>query len=301
LASSQPAAPTEKTGFDFRKARRQFGTLAGRYWLLLRRDRGAFLFQLFQGILVALLLWGVAQVDALTVSGVRAAPTTLFILSIAACWLGILNATKEIVKERRVFGRERRYGVGAIPYVLSKFAVLGGLGLWQMGTLVGLTVWHFTPESHVGAFGRILPEAIQAILPLELEWFVTLEFLLLAGIALGLVISAYARSLDQATLLMFPAMLIQVLLSGLLFDVGAVAWLSFTHWGMQALGNSLNLEDLFASAGKASDPVLDKLNFASSGGNLLGFWLVLTLFTIAFLALACWRQNWRDKARIPED
>lgn len=301
LQANQPAEKNSHRKVDLQKWRMQFGILSGRYFTLLRRDRGAFLFQLFQGILVALLLWGVSDADAFTAVGVRAAPTTLFILSIAAVWLGILNASKEIVKERRVFGRERRYGLQALPYVISKFAVLGGLGVWQMVSLLLITVFRFNPETVTGALGRGLPVAIATILPVELEWFITLELLLMAGLALGFLISAFARSLDQATLLMFPAMLIQVLLSGLLFDVGPIAWLAFTYWGLRALGTSLNLPELFAASGKATDPVLDKLNFSSGGLGLLGFWLVLLLFSIVMLILTCWRQSWSDKARIPED
>jgi ABC-type multidrug transport system ATPase subunit len=286
---------------DGKRLRRQFGILSERYARLLTRDHGAFLFQLLQGILVALLLWGVAAQDVFTVGGVRSAPKTLFIMSIAATWLGLLNATKEIVKERRIFGRERRYGVGPIPYVLSKLAVLGGLGLWQMASLVLLVVYRLTPESQVGTLTRGLPEGLQLLMPLAVEWFVSLELMLLAGVALGLCLSAFARSLDQATMLMFPAMLLQVLLAGLLFDVGPFAWLAFTYWGMQALGNSLSLEALFAAAGKASDPILDTLNLASNGLTLIGYWLVLSAFSAVLVALTCWRQAWSDKARIPED
>jgi ABC-type multidrug transport system ATPase subunit len=300
LESTRKVSKKTQSRFDFKKSFRQFKILAQRYWLLLRRDRGAFLFQLLQGVLVALLIWGVAEADTFTASGVTSAPTTLFIMSIAATWLGILNATKEIVKERRVFGRERRYGVGAIPYVVSKFAVLGGLGLWQVASLILITVWRFTPE-HVGTFGSVLPAGIKLLIPLEVEWFISLELMLLAGVSLGLVISAFSRSLDQATMLMFPAMLIQVLLAGLLFDVGPLAWTSFSHWGLQALGNSLHLVDLFRQAGKANTPVLDDLNFNSNGFLLIGFWLVLLIISVGLTALACWRQNWRDKARIPED
>jgi ABC-type multidrug transport system ATPase subunit len=301
LEQSQPPASKQKVHFDWKQTRRQFKILTSRYWKLVRRDTGAFIFQLFQGVLVALLLLAVAERDSFTAGGVRGSSTALFILSIAAAWLGILNASKEIVRERRVFGREWRYGVGPFPYVLSKFAVLGGLGVWQMATLIGITLFWFTPESPVGAFGRALPDSLQLLGPLALEWFITLELMLLAGAALGLLISAFASSLDQATMLMFPAMLVQIVLAGLLFAVGPFAWLSITHWGMQALGNSLNLESLFAAAGKANDPVLDKLNLSSSGLTLLGYWLVLLLMIIFFLALTIWRQGWSDKARIPED
>ena len=301
IQTNQPATKSKPLKIDFKKWRLQFSMLSSRYFTLLRRDKGAFIFQLFQGILVALLLWGVSNADAFTAVGVRAAPTTLFILSIAAVWLGILNATKEVVKERRVFGRERRYGLQAVPYVLSKFAVLGGLGVWQMLSLLVLTLLRFNPEAVTGALGRGLPSVIALFLPLGLEWFITLELLLLSGLALGFVISAFSRSLDQATLIMFPAMLIQVLLSGLLFDVGPISWFAFTYWGLRALGTSLNLPELFAASGKAADPILDKLNFSSGGLGLLGFWVVLLLFSIGLLILTCWRQSWSDKARIPED
>jgi ABC-type Mn2+/Zn2+ transport system ATPase subunit len=301
LQANQPAEKSRQRKIDFQKWRMQFGILNSRYFTLLRRDRSAFIFQLFQGVLVALLLWGVSEADAFTAVGVRSAPTTLFILSIAAVWLGILNASKEIVKERRVFGREHRYGVQAVPYVISKFAVLSGLGIWQMVTLLLITVLRLNPETVTGALGRNLPAAIATFLPIELEWFITLELLLMAGLALGFLISCFARSLDQATLLMFPAMLIQVLLSGLLFDVGPISWFAFTYWGLRSLGTSLNLPTLFAASGKATDPILDKLNFSNGGLGLLEYWFVLLLFTIGLLILTCWRQNWSDKARIPED
>jgi ABC transport system ATP-binding/permease protein len=301
LEQSQPAAAKQKVCFDWKSTKRQFGILSSRYWKLVQRDTGAFIFQLFQGILVALLLMAVAERDSFTAGGVRGSTTALFILSVAAAWLGILNASKEIVGERRIFGREWRYGVNTLPYVLSKFSVLGGLGLWQMGTLIAITLFWFTPESPVGTLGRALPSSLQLLGPLALEWFITLELMLLAGVALGLLISAFARSLDQATMLMFPAMLVQIVLAGLLFSVGPFAWISITHWGMQALGNSLNLERLFSAAGKANDPVLDKLNLASSGPALFGCWFVLVLMIVGLLALTVWRQSWSDKARIPED
>ncbi|NIN97153.1 MAG: hypothetical protein GTO49_19695, partial [Anaerolineae bacterium] len=118
---------------------------------------------------------------------------------------------------------------------------------------------------------------------------------------LGLCLSAFARSLDQATMLMFPALLIQVLLAGLLFDVGPLAWLAFTHWGLQALANSLDVESLFAAAGKSGDPILEDLNFAGSGLRLVGYWLIMLIFIVGLATLTWWRQGWSDKARIPED
>jgi ABC-type multidrug transport system ATPase subunit len=301
LEASQSTVVKEAVTISWMQYWRKFRIFSSRYLLLLRRDKGAFLFQVLQGILVSLLLWGVADRDAFTVGGVRSAPTTLFILSIAATWLGILNASKEIVKEKRIFGREHRYGGSSLPYVLSKLAVLGGLGIWQMLTLIAMTEFYFQPENHIGAFGNALPEALQGFIPLEFEWFITLELMLLSGISLGLFISSIARSLDQATMLMFPAMLIQILLAGLLFDVGPLSWISITHWGLQGLGNSLDLEGLFVAGGKAGDPILDKLNLTRNVVTLLGYWFILFTFIFFMTAVTCWRQSLSDKARIPEE
>lgn len=290
-----------KSSINQRLICRQFTMFSNRYWRLVRNDTSAFIFQLLQGILVALLIWSVAAADAFSLSGIRSGPTTLFIMSIATTWLGMLNSTKEIVKERRIFGRERRYGVGPFQYVMSKFAVLGLMGIWQIATLLMIILLRLRPESPVGTVGRLLPEHLQFLSLMYLEWFFTLELLLLAGLSAGFLISSISKTIDQATLLMFPLMLIQVLLAGLLFDVGSLSRISFTYWGISALGNSMNLENLFAQAGKASDPVLKMLNLSGDPLRLILYWIVLLLMIAGFLAITIWRQGWEDKARIMDD
>lgn len=291
----------QKPAINKRLFRRQFTTLASRYWRLIRNDSGALFFQLIQGILVALLIWSVAAADSFSLSGIRNAPTTLFIMSIAATWLGMLNSSKEIVKEKRIFGRETRYGIGPLPYVLSKFAVLGLMGVWQILSLLVFILIRFQLVSQYGTFGRLLPDFIQFLSLIPVEWFITLELQLLAGLSIGLLISSISKTIDQATLLMFLPMLIQVLLAGLLFDVGALSWISFTYWGISALGNSMNLASLFAQAGKASDPVLDTLNLSGDPLRLILCWLMLIIMIVIFLSLSVLRQSKEDKARIMDD
>ena len=48
----------------------------------------------------------------------------------------MINSTKVIVAEQDIYQRERMYGLGSVPYVLSKITVLGGIGLVQMALLV---------------------------------------------------------------------------------------------------------------------------------------------------------------------
>src|SRR4029078_11309079 len=62
----------------------------------------------------------------------------LFIIVIAVLWLGCNNAAKEIVKEEAIYGRERAVNLGILPYLASKFLVLGAITTVQAGLLMGM-------------------------------------------------------------------------------------------------------------------------------------------------------------------
>ena len=263
--------------------RRQFGLLTARYWKLIRRDRLNFIILLLQGLLVAGLLWAVAQPDTFQPRGAENAQTVLFIMACAAAWLGILNATKEIVKEQDIYARERRYGLGAVPYVLSKLVVLAGIGAVQMGTLLLLIGLQIPFPAH-GALGSWSP--------VWFEWFVTLELTLVAGLALGLFLSANTRTIDAATAVMFVLLLIQVMFAGLFFPdaawADALSIFTFSRWGLEGAGISANLNSLLASAiGSGYRP---DAAYTFSALHLLARWAILAGYIVLFTAAASWRQ-----------
>jgi ABC-type multidrug transport system ATPase subunit len=262
----------------------QFKVLTTRYWKLIRRDRMNFVTLLLQGFLVAGLLWAVARPDTFQPRGAENAQTVLFIMACAAAWLGILNGTKEIVKERDIYLRERRYGLGGTPYVLSKLVVLAAVGVVQMGTLLLIVSYRFT-----------LPErgALAAWSPAWLEWLITLELTLAAGLSLGLFLSASVATIDTATAIMFVLLLIQVMFAGLFFpdalwsDILSV--FTFSRWGLEAIGTTADLNGLMASAiGGSYRP--DKA-YTFSALHLLVRWLVLGGYTILLTAAASMRQR----------
>src|SRR5262249_13052775 len=51
---------------------------------------------------------------------------TLFLMALAAFWFGASNAVREVVGEWAVYHRERMVNLKIVPYVASKFTVLGG-------------------------------------------------------------------------------------------------------------------------------------------------------------------------------
>lgn len=286
---SQPekAAPRRSRG-GFGQAERelfwrQFRVLTARYWKLVRRDRMNFVTLLLQGFLVAGLLWAVARPDVFQPKGAENAQTLLFIMACAAAWLGILNGTKEIVKEQDIYARERRYGLGAAPYVLSKLVVLAAVGVVQMGTLLLIVSYRFT-----------LPDrgALVTWSPAWLEWCITLELTLTAGAALGLFLSASTATIDAATAVMFVLLLIQVMFAGLFFPdarwADILSVFTFSRWGLEAAGTTANLNSLLARAtGSSYQP--DKA-YAFSTLHLLARWAILGAYIGVLTILTTFRQ-----------
>jgi ABC transport system ATP-binding/permease protein len=263
---------------------RQLGLLTGRYWKLIARDRVNFAILLLQGVLVAGLLWAVARPDTFLPRGAENAQTVLFIMACAVAWLGILNATKEIVKEQDIYARERRYGLDAVPYVLSKLIVLATIGAFQVATLLWLVSYRLTFPAN---------GALASWSPVWLEWFVTLTLALTAGLALGLFLSASARTIDAATAVMFVLLLIQVMFAGLFFPDAAwadfLSAFTFSRWALEAAGTTANLNGLLQSAVGAAyrpDPA-----YSYSAYHLLSRWAILGGYIVLFTLLAAWRQS----------
>jgi ABC transport system ATP-binding/permease protein len=126
----------------------QWGTLLGRLLAIKARDVWNTAILLAQAPVIAclvVLVYGkqVSQEpDAghwVEVNG--ALGSTLFLMALAALWFGCSNSVREIVGEKAVYRRERMVGLGIVPYVASKFAVLGGLCLVQCLVLLGITGW----------------------------------------------------------------------------------------------------------------------------------------------------------------
>jgi ABC-type multidrug transport system ATPase subunit/pSer/pThr/pTyr-binding forkhead associated (FHA) protein len=131
-----------------------------------------------------------------TVSG--ASTKVLFLMVLAALWFGCSNSAREIVGEWAIYHRERMINLKIPAYVAGKLAVLGALCLVQCACLLGV----------VGLFSR-----------LRGDWPTMLGILWLAaliGVAVGLLISATARTPEIAISLVPLVLLPMVILGGML-------------------------------------------------------------------------------------
>lgn len=121
---------------------------------------------------------------------------TLFLMTLAALWFGCSNAVREIVGEWAVYRRERMVNLKLLPYVASKFVLLGGLCVFQCGLLLFIVHWGCNLQgSWLPMFGILLLAA----------WI---------GVGIGLTLSALAQTTEVAITLLPIVLLALVTLGG---------------------------------------------------------------------------------------
>ena len=185
------------TNDDNTGAERKFGfgqwlTLTRRYLEIKMKDFRNTLILLAQAPIVAFIL-------ALITDDTPNDGRTIFIAAVIAIWLGANNAIREIVSETEVYARERLVNLKVPSYVLSKFAILSGIGLIQCVLFV-LILTIFSRFEATDFF------KITGILYLSL----------LAGVSIGLFFSALVSSTEKAMSILPLILIPQLLLSGFL-------------------------------------------------------------------------------------
>jgi ABC transport system ATP-binding/permease protein len=161
------------------------------------------------------------------------AQKVLFIMAFATVLFGCINGAREIVKEAPIYKRERTVNLGILPYMFSKIVVLGVLCLFQSGVLVVVV-----------QVGEPLQQGI--FLPPLLETYITLALTSLAGLMVGLAISAIAPNNDRAISFVPIILIPQVIFSGAIIALKdwvtqVLAAIFPTRWAMAALGSSIGL------------------------------------------------------------
>jgi len=125
-----------------------------------------------------------------------------FVMALVAIWFGTSVASREIIRERAVYTRERMVNLRLFPYVGSKLFVLAIIVSLQCLLLYGsLKFMHYTGLLSVP--GWAIPQVTIMLITA------------MVGIALGLFISAIVKTSEMATS-MVPLILIpQILFCGL--------------------------------------------------------------------------------------
>jgi hypothetical protein len=270
---------------------RQLGILARRYADLSVQDRRNLLILLLQAPIIGLLLLLVAKADAIVGRNAFAseAKKVLFMLATVAVWFGIINAAREIVKEAPIYRRERLANLRIGPYLLSKVLILTLLVVVQSALLLGLLALKVSFPTQ-GIF-----------MPAALELYVTTFLTSLAGLALGLALSAFASTPDRATSLVPLALIPQILFAGVIFSLGEgitvqrlISWLTISRWAMDAYGATADINSLPFQPGFGVLPN-PPAEYSHTPGHLVSRWLILLAYMVACLLLTAWLLRGRDR------
>lgn len=291
VAGSSEAAGTAKRPRV--SSLRQFGILVRRYFDLTMQDRRNLMILLLQAPIIGVLLMLVAKPDAIVGENAFAneAKKVLFMLATVGVWFGIINAAREITKEAPIYRRERLANLRIGPYVLSKVLVLLLLVVIQSVALLAL----------VGL--RVQFPAQGVMLPIQLELFITALLTSLAGLAMGLAISAFASTPDRSISLVPLALIPQILFAGVIFSLGdgitaqrVLSWLTISRWAMDAYGTSVNLNDLPLQPGMLRLPNPPE-EYTFTAAHLLSRWGILLGYMTLCILLTAWQLYRRDRQR----
>ncbi|HJZ81634.1 MAG TPA: ATP-binding cassette domain-containing protein, partial [Pyrinomonadaceae bacterium] len=191
---ARAAAPPKRRMSIF-DAVRQWGTLTRRYLEVLTRDKFNLLILFGQAPIIAFLTY-------LVVGAKLPRDFPYFVMALVAIWFGTSIASREIIRERAVYTRERMVNLRLLPYVGSKLFVLAIIvSLQCIALYASLKFFHYTGMMAIP--GWALPQLIIVLITA------------MVGIALGLFISAIVKTSEMATS-MVPLILIpQILFCGL--------------------------------------------------------------------------------------
>jgi hypothetical protein len=213
---------------------RQLSTLCRRYLKVVTSDKSYLRLIIAFPILLGVIPRVIPAKNGLSIvpnQPNRDAPTVLVVLILCACFMGMANSVREIVKERPIYRRERGIGLSLTAYLGSKVAVL---------TLI--TAPQAVIFTLIGVLGRT-PHAYRAA-PMEIVVAVVVTAVTSAMV--GLVVSSLVDSADKTMPLLVLITMGQLVFSGGLFSIAGtpvvaqLSWLIPARWGYAAVASAIN-------------------------------------------------------------
>ena len=268
-----PPAKVGKTPRAQRSAVSQAIVLASRYFKNFTRDRRNLFLLIGQVPVIALAVAFLFDRDVLDEGNNPGdMAMLLFLVATTAIWLGSIDASREIIKEKAVFLRERAVGVKLRAYLTSKLLVLFTLAAVQT-TLLAIIVFGLRPLNDPAIFA---------------VW-VTLVLTSWVSVCVGLLVSASVRTEDQATSFIPLVLIPQLLFAGAIVAVEAMpgfmkglSALVYSRWAFASSGSIIDMNERiaanqqFAQANQFGVEFFDLTTIAG--------WLILLVFLGIFLA-----------------
>lgn len=201
----------------------------------------------------------------------KATKSSSFALICACIWIGIFNSIRLICRERDIIKREHRTGLHMSSYVAA-LGLSEALLCCVEGILAAVIV-------RIANHGHFIQSGVLFWPTAELcmTFFVTIY----SSDMLGLLISSIVRTENAAMTVMPFALIIQLIMSGMIFDLEGlskmISNLTISRWGQAAVLSSANVNQMGFSR---------LAEYESTPGHLLFLWLLLLMFAAAYGCLA---------------
>ena len=240
---------------------------------------------LIMGVVIATLVAWITGADMFTTY--ESTKSGFFSIVSACIWIGIFNSIQLVCREKdNIVKDELTKGIRASSYMAAHFVFQLFVCLIQSVIILAVCMIMIDfPKT-----GVVFPHSFA-------EYFITIFLLLYSSDALALVISSYASTPVVAMTVMPFVLIIQLLMSGVLFDLSGFAeWIAvFTvsKWGMEAMGSigNLNSADLPSSVAQKFPELMFPQReaesiYSATAGHLGKVWLILLLFIVVSYALS---------------
>jgi len=166
------------------------------------------------------------------------ATKVLVVLVLCACFMGMANSVREIVKERDIYRRERTIGLSRSAYLGSKIVILTGITTLQCIVITLIALVRRTPEEAV-VVGSPLVECLIAVI-----------IAALVSMMIGLLVSTLVDNADKTMPFLVLVTMAQLVLSGGLISVagvnvlGVISWIVPARWTFAALASTDDLNEV---------------------------------------------------------
>ena len=207
-----------------------------------------------------------------------------FALVSAGIWIGIFNSIQRICKEHDTITSEYRSGLHISSYVMSHVIFDFFVCLCKSMILYIITCFFIDYPSR----GIIFRYA-------AIEYAITFFLIVWGSDIMGIMISSISPNPNTAMTAMPFVLIMQLIYCGVLFELKSiseyVAYITFSKWGMMALGSigDLNSEELPLQLNEAFPNVVrleDDAMFYNTPENLLTAWGVIALLIFCCIMIS---------------
>ncbi|TVU52634.1 MAG: FHA domain-containing protein [Arthrospira sp. PLM2.Bin9] len=207
---------------------RQFLILSNRNWSILMRDRASLILMLAIAPILGILdwfTWNRYMFDD-TKGDFGQVITMLFVTALVAVMVGSIATMRDIVKEADIYRRERTIGLQILPYILSKVCIASVFALYQAAIFLLFKLIAVQIPGDFSVYGSL---------------YITLVLATMAGMVMGLLVSAISPNQNIAPLLTIIFLVPQITFGGGMLPINTLGLpgliinhLTLTKWPFES-------------------------------------------------------------------